>query len=280
MADRLGVVLGGGGVLCASELGMLQALAEWGIKTDVVTGCSGGGIIAGALGAGVPLDALVATMRIACARPERYGLVEVEHVVADLLHPTPAPGLFTLRPMLEDIVLHAKAATVGAWAPGYGITTTCLDLGALVRVGSVDWQALSTLNALQATSAFPGLFSGFRDANGRLYQDGGLLDNVPGDYATALGADRLVVMSFDGASSAIPPELYFLDALYRSVSVAIRAAQRPSPSVPTVRMTPSLPPGAWLLGFAQFEALLQAGYSAAGARKNDILRLVDGSAAA
>jgi NTE family protein len=278
----LGVVLGGGGVLCAAELGVLEALGDWGIVPEVVVGTSGGGIIAGALAAGVPLDALTATLRIVSARPERYGLAELGHAVRDLAQPTAAPGLFTLRPVLEDLLLHARAQEVSRWAPHYGVTTTSLGTGELLRLTSDSVTAesgLSSLDALQATSAFPGLFSGVRIA-GALCQDGGLLDNVPGDFAASLGADRLLSISFDAAPGPVPATLSLLDCLYRSITVAVRAAQRPEPPLPAISLSVPLPHGAWLLSFGLFEQLRLAGYGAATARRQEIAQFAAGGAAA
>ena len=281
MAPKLGLVLGGGGVLCAAELGMLQALTEWGITPAVTVGCSGGGIIAGALGAGVPLEALVATWRIVCANPVRYCLFESLRFAVDILEPSAAPGLFTLRLALEDLVLHAKFRAVGEWLPGYAVVTTDVSTGEpvvldLPGTGGTD---MATVDALQATSAFPGLFAGVH-LGSALYQDGGLLDNVPANVAVNLGAERLLVMSFGGPLGPVPDKLTVWEALYRSVQVAVRAAQAPSPKVPMLKLYPTLPAGAWLLSFSLFEELRQAGYEATVARRAEIEAFAAGSGAA
>ena len=279
MMGTFGVVLSGGGVLCAAEIGMLQALRDWGIHPEVVVGCSGGGIIAGALGAGVPLDALAATLRVVCAHPDRYGL-GVLRAAEDVLRKDATPGLWTLRPALEDVLLHAKEATVDGWAPGYGVVATDLGNGSPVMFWGGGPRGRTTMNVLQATSAFPGLFEGVREfddgTKDYLLADGGLLNNTPGDLAVLLGAGRLLVMDFDGASP-LPATLSPLDVLYRSVQAAIRAAQRPEPKVPTLRINPTLPSGAWLLGYDLYPQLVEAGYAAAVAQRGEIEALARGA---
>lgn len=270
----LGVVLGGGGLLCATELGVLRALRDWGIRPAVVTGCSGGGIIAGALGAGVPLDAATATLRIVSARPGRYGLGDLP-ALAEIFREGPTPGLWNLRAALEDLLLHATAETVAQWAPGYGVTATGVGSGESVSFSAAGGTMEPTIAVLQATSAFPFLFEGVRVPGGDLYQDGGILDNVPGDLAVRLGADRLLAVSFDGAGAPVPERLGPLAVLYRCVEVAIRAAQRKPPGVPTVTLRPALPDGAWLLSFSLFDPLVQAGYDAAVAQRAAIEALVE-----
>lgn len=257
---------------------MLQALAEWGITPAATVGCSGGGIIAGALGAGVPLDALVATWRIVCARPERYGLAEALAFVMNILELSSAPGMFTLRPALEDLVLHARASAVGEWQPGYAVVTTDVSTGEPVVLDApgTDGIDMSTVDALQATSAFPGLFAGVRIGDA-LYQDGGLLDNVPANVAARLGAERLLVMSFGGPLGPLAAKVTAWEALYRSVDVSVRAAQAPPPNMPMLKVRPELPAGAWLLSFSLFEQLRQAGYQATVARRKYIEALAGGA---
>ena len=277
-----GVVLGGGGVLCAAELGVLRALAEWGVRPSVVVGASGGGIIAGALGAGVSLDALTATLRIVCAHPDRYGL-GILRAVEDVFREDATPGLWSLQHALEDVLLHGTAKWVGQWMWGYAVVATDVDTGKPLYLYSDNprWPAamtpttppnVSSLEALQATSAFPGLFQGVRDWGGRLFQDGGLIDNVAGNLAAVLGADYLLTVVL-GGSATVPSTLSPLGALYYGVTASIRAAQRPEPKVPTVTLRPTLPAGAWLLSYELFPALLQAGYAAAVAHRGEIEKL-------
>lgn len=279
MSGTFGFVCGGGGVLAACELGALHALRDWGITPGVVVGASAGGIIAGSLGAGVTLVALTATLRIVCARPARYGLGDLR-AAEGVFRESATPGLWSLRPALDDVLLHGKARTVGDWSPGYGVTVTDLTTARTFYVSpSHRWGAVDTAEALQATSAFPGLFEGIRDSQSGLYADGGIIDNVPCDLAVRLGADRLVSVSFDGLA-AVPPRLGPLAVLYRSVQVAIQAAQRPEPKVPTLTLRPKMPAAAWLLSFALFDELLEAGYAAAVARRAEIEKLAAGEAAA
>lgn len=275
-----GVVLGGGGVLCAAELGVLRALAEWGVVPEVVVGTSGGGIIAGALAAGVPLEGLIVFLRGVCLFPERYALREVEDLWADImLRPEAAPGVLTLRPMLEELGRHARSATVAGWKPDYGVVATDVAARRPLRIGR-DARSLVgvpefTTDALQATSAFPGLFQGLRIGDAWLV-DGGLLDNVPVDYARSLGATSILAVDLGGAALNVPPTMSNLGALWRCVDVAVAKAQRPEGTPAPLRLRPSLPAGAWLLSFGLFDQLLAAGYQAAEGARAEIEALAAG----
>lgn len=282
MAGGLGVVLGGGGVLCAAELGVMRALAEWGVAPEVVVGTSGGGIVAGALGAGMPLEGLIVFLRGFCAFPERYGLGELGHALRDAAEASPAPGLLTLEPLLAELGRHVTARLVSEWHPGYGVVATDVAARAAVRMDATSTaaEAFTTQAALQATSAFPGLFSGVRTGTGTWLVDGGLLDNVPVDCAVGLGAARLLAVDLGGGPGAVPPRLGALEGMWRCVSVAVAAAQRPDPPIALLRLRPALPAGAWLLSFGQFDALLASGYAAATAQRTEIESLAKAGAVA
>src|SRR3954452_24339596 len=60
--DRTAFVLGGGGVLGAAEVGMLQALFEHDVRPDLIVGTSGGAIN-GALIAADPTPSAVERLR-------------------------------------------------------------------------------------------------------------------------------------------------------------------------------------------------------------------------
>ena len=57
---RIGLALSGGGVRGLVHLGVLRAFEEHGLPVDFLVGTSMGGLIAGAYGAGVPLDDIIA----------------------------------------------------------------------------------------------------------------------------------------------------------------------------------------------------------------------------
>lgn len=270
----IGVALGGGGVLCAAELGVLQALRDMNVQIDAMAGTSGGGIIAGALAADVPLDSVVATWRMVCAHPDRWGLDYVR-AAEDLFGVGPAPGAWTLRQVLEDLLLGAEVDVVGHWRKGYGVTATELPrMRALEFFGGQSAHAdLTTIEALQATSAYPGVFRGVRQPDGSLWVDGGLMQDAPVAMCSRLGADHVLSVSFE-APSALPAVMSPIALVEHTVSSLVRFVQvPPPPDVHTVRVPVRLPAGAWLLSYHLFDALLSAGHEAVAAVASEIARL-------
>lgn len=180
-AERVAFVFAGGGGLAASQAGTLRALTEAGIVPDLVIGSSAGAINAVAYatdptaGGVARLEELWASLRrrdiiplsprrlLAAAVGRGDGLVSTKAVTTLL-----AGG--RVVPHLEDTVI-----------PAHVVVT---DLGSGAPVVLSDGH---TVDALLASSAFPGVFPPVMLA-GRRYVDGGVSADTPIRQAEALGA--------------------------------------------------------------------------------------------
>ena len=179
-------VLGGGGLLGAHEVGMLRALAEAGVRPDLVVGTSIGALN-GVLVAADPAEAagrlarlwLGEELRMAfseklwgrAARLARSGthlhsLEPLGRVLASVL-----PGA-----LFSDLELpfHCVAANIE------GATARWFSSGPVVR-------------AVMASCAVPGLLPPV-EIDGMHYFDGGLVDSIPAGRAVALGATTVYVL--------------------------------------------------------------------------------------
>lgn len=173
----LGLVLGGGGAFGAAHVGVLQVLAERGIRPGIVTGTSSGALVAAAYAAGLDTDHIEVAARgfrwRAIARwsfSPRWGLLDT-HAVTDAIH----------QAIGEDPLIEELPRRFGAFAT---------DLR--TRRGlMIDHGPLSV--ALRATIAVPGLLPPVRRGPA-LLADGGMVDNVPAAATRKLGASRLIVV--------------------------------------------------------------------------------------
>ncbi|PWR01697.1 patatin [Meridianimarinicoccus roseus] len=183
---RIGVALGSGGARGWAHLGVLAALAERGIRPDIVTGASMGALV-GAAAAGDRLDALEAwCRRLQNATVLRYidmriaggGLVAGQEV-ARMLRKIGLPD------RIEDLPLP------------FGAVATDLETGAEVALtrGPIA-------GAVRSSLAIPGVFSPHWH-DGRWLLDGALCDPVPVRLARALGAE--VVIAIDPNASCGKP---------------------------------------------------------------------------
>jgi len=175
--STLGLALGGGGAFGAAHVGVLQVLAERGLRPGIVTGTSSGALVAAAYAAGVENDALDQAVRgfrwssIAkwSLRP-RWGLLDT-HAVTDAVH----------RILGEDPLIENLGRRFGAFA-----TDVRTRQGVILDRGPLS-------SALRSSIAVPGLLPPVR-RDGALLMDGGMVDNVPVAAARSLGATRAVVV--------------------------------------------------------------------------------------
>ena len=179
-------VLGGGGVLGAHEIGMLRALAEAGIRPDLVVGTSVGAIngafvAADPAGAAARLsrlwrgDALGRTLsetlwgravRLARSGTHLHSIEPLRHVLEDML---PAADFADL-----ELPFHCVAASIERASPRWFAT------GPVVP-------------AVLASCAVPGLLPPV-ELDGEHYFDGGLVHSIPVGRAVALGARTVYVL--------------------------------------------------------------------------------------
>jgi NTE family protein len=198
----IGFVLGGGGSLGSSQVGMLQALAEHGITPDLVVGTSVGSVN----GSLLALDPAKA--------PERLAAIW-ERMTRARVFPG---GLFAQLRMLRQHKTHLfpNAGLAEVLSQGLGGVNDFADLelpfGA-VAVDSVTGQPVllrsgELVPAILASSAIPGIYPPVRH-EGRVLYDGGVLANVPIRQALNMGAKSLVVLdcAFPGHLPTVPETL-------------------------------------------------------------------------
>lgn len=173
----LGLTLGGGGAYGAAHVGVLQVLAERGIRPGIVTGTSSGALIGAAFAAGLDVARIEQITRefrwgriARWSMSPRWGLLDTRAITAGITR------LLGDDPRIEDLPRR------------FGAVAT--DLRAR-RAVTIDRGPLS--EALRASVAVPGLLPPVR-IDGRLLADGGMIDNVPSTAARELGARRVIVV--------------------------------------------------------------------------------------
>jgi len=183
---NLGLALGGGGVLGAAHVGVLQVLRERGIAPAMVAGTSAGALIGAAYAGG--LD------------PYRLESIVLGSDWRDVGDLSLAPGLGLLdTTRLRRTIEHLGGDTLieNLPVPYAAIATDIVtgDAVALTRGSLVE--------ALRASIAVPGLFRPPR-INGRLLVDGGLAENLPIEHAFALGAKHVIAVRLVPEWDALP----------------------------------------------------------------------------
>lgn len=180
-------VLGGGGLLGASEVGMLQALAEAGISPDLVVGSSVGALNGAAVAAepGEGTAARLADLWAELGSRDVFGagvLGQLRHLARTGTALHDSEGLRSL--------LQAQAGD--RRIEDLPVRFECV--AASIEQARAHWFTSGpVVDAVLASCAVPGLLPPVRVGDEH-YVDGGLVDSLPVGRAVALGATEVYVL--------------------------------------------------------------------------------------
>ncbi|MCV7397970.1 patatin-like phospholipase family protein [Mycobacterium paraseoulense] len=257
----IGYVLGGGGSLGAIQVGMLQALSEYEVTPDLVSGTSVGALN----GAVIAADPKGAANRLS-------------HVWARMSRDQVFPGGLLAQVLLLQKVnthLFPNTGLAAVIADFISQTATFADLTLPFAAVTTDVATARPhvvcdgplLPALLASAAIPGIFPPV-DLNGHQLYDGGLVANVPMRQAVEMGARSLVVLdcNFPGqlpASTKTIADILLYTAMVAMRAQAVLEAPVLAAGIPVVYL-PGPPPRLMSpLDFTYTAALIEAAYEAA-----------------
>jgi NTE family protein len=191
-------VLGGGGMLGAAEVGMLQALLERGVVPDLIVGSSVGALN-GAFIAADPSVASVARMVdvwTGLSNRGVFGGSVFGQLTTLAKHGTHLHSNDGLRTLLGDTL---EAATFEDLAVRFECVAASIERAA------AHWFSSGVVtDAVLASCAVPGLFAPV-EVNGEHFFDGGLVRSVPIGRAADLGATRIFVLHVGRLEQALTP---------------------------------------------------------------------------
>ncbi|MGQ0843333.1 MAG: patatin-like phospholipase family protein [Sporichthyaceae bacterium] len=181
-------VLGGGGMLGAAEVGMLQSLADHGVVPDLILGTSVGAINGAAYASAPGAEAAdrLARMWAELGSADVFG----GNVVARLgtLWRSSGTHLYTndrLRSLLRE---HLPSTRIEDLPVRFQCVAACVERAC------AQWFAAGDLaDAVLASCAVPGLLPPVR-IDGEHFLDGGLVNSLPVDRAVALGATEIYAL--------------------------------------------------------------------------------------
>jgi NTE family protein len=179
-------VLGGGGILGAHEVGMLAALADAGIKPDLVVGTSIGAIN-GVFVAADPLDAAARLLEV--WRSDEIRMVFQGSVVGQLgTLVRSGTHLHANTPLRKLLERHLPVRRFEELTVPFQCVAASVE-----RAGSAWFESGLLIPAVLASAAVPGLLPPVR-INGEHHFDGGLVHSIPVGRAVRLGARRVFVL--------------------------------------------------------------------------------------
>jgi NTE family protein len=187
MAIDTAFVLGGGGVLGATQIGMLRALVERGIVPDLVVGASVGALN-GAVIAAEPSSDSVRTLTELWSDLAGAGIFSdsiVSQAARLARHRTHLHSADPLRALLRQ---HLPVARIEE------LPTRFECVAASIEKAAAHWFTDGPIaDAVVASCAVPGLFPPARVGDEHFF-DGGLVHSIPVGRALHLGARRVFVL--------------------------------------------------------------------------------------
>ncbi|MBM6401720.1 patatin-like phospholipase family protein [Phycicoccus sonneratiae] len=191
-------VLGGGGVLGATQVGMVRALAEAGVVPDVVLGTSIGALN-GAFVAADPTPAGAARLAEVWDAVVREG-VFVENPVKQAARAARSrTHLLSNAPLRHVVDEYLPVSTFEELAVPFQCVAACIEDASAVwfSAGELVWPVV-------ASCSVPGLFPPVV-IDGRHLLDGGLVHSIPVGRAVQLGATRVFVLQVGRVEQPLAP---------------------------------------------------------------------------
>jgi NTE family protein len=192
-------VLGGGGMLGAAEVGMLQSLAERSITPDLILGTSVGAIngVAYACDPGQAAGDRLARMWAELGSSDVFGGT----VVAQLgtLARSSGTHLYTADRLRALVAEQVPAERIEDLAVPFQCVAACVE-----RAAAHWFSEGPVAEAVLASCAVPGLLPPVRIGDEH-FLDGGLVNSLPVDRAVALGATEIYVLHVGRLEQPLQP---------------------------------------------------------------------------
>jgi NTE family protein len=240
---KTGLVLGGGVVLGAAHIGVLQAVDELDIHVDCVTGASIGAFIAALYAYGKLWDQIedismqLEWVDTASLTLSQYGLLSNQK----------------LGEIVRNIIGDVEFSEAGI---PLAVVASDVVTGERVPLSSGN-----VAQAVMASSCIPGVFTPI-EIGGRMLIDGGLLENVPVTLARELGAGRIIAVDLFTASHSHRKPDNLVDLLLNTYYSAMRNVVRPDLATADIVIAPDLSRFN-LIETDQIPAIIATGYETA-----------------
>lgn len=281
---RVGVVLGGGSARGMAHAGVLQWLEEHKIPVDRIAGNSTGALMGAAYATGLSAADIQKLLREAdwdtILRPDiPYSLKSYRRKEDDRdyavkleaglrrgfrLQSGINPG-HHLSLMVSRILLpYSDVANFDDLPIPFRCVATDLEKGEIVVFASGPLAP-----AVRASMSLPGTYDPVR-LNGRLFADGGILNNIPVDVAKDMGTDIVIAVRVGPRAEEKVAETIGGIA-NRAITLMMQTLERPRLRRADVVIVPNLN-GLTAADFRKSDEFAVRGYQAAEAQKDALLR--------
>lgn len=187
-ATKVGYVLSGGSSRCAFQIGVIEALAELGVRPSLAIGVS-----AGAWNAAVVAARSEARLRYYWRSFMRMGPIDLRNL---LIEHSPWRWRKLHQRNFARFIGPERLRAPGALPLFVSVTRLRDRSNAIFSAAEVE----DPLELLMATNYLPPFYTHAPIIHGEKYGDGGMSDNAPYERALAEGCDAVVVVAQKGES--------------------------------------------------------------------------------
>jgi len=179
-SKKIGLVLGSGSARGWAHIGVIQALAEAGIRVDYVAGTSIGALV-GAFYAAGKIETLMNT------------ILELDRKQIALLFDMvfPKSGLIDGKKIADSVREHISEKNIEELSLPLCVVCTDLNTGCEVNIQDGD-----IIEAIRASISVPGIFTPVKK-KGAFLVDGGLVNPVPVNVSRQMGADLVIAVDLN-----------------------------------------------------------------------------------
>lgn len=217
---KIGLALGGGGVLGAAHVGALNALEEHNVEIEYISGTSIGAFVAAFYAFGYKSDKIkeiaseLEWLDISQVSLSRYGLL-------------------SNKKLGELIVKHLDHKKIEDAEIPLAIVTTDLLTGE-----KVVFDKGSIADAVMASMSVPGIFQPI-ELDGKILVDGGVSENLPARTVKDMGANYVVSIDLNSKRSYQKPN-NIIDVIISSLSLLIKTSDQFQTEVTDLMIQPDL----------------------------------------
>ncbi len=204
-AQKIGLVLGGGGAKGGAEVGVLKVLEEAGIRPDYIAGTSIGAVVGGLYAAGftaAELEVLFTQQEWLSLLTDRrddlgYEPYKVQDGITYIFGfpvlDNNSPNFGLLQGGRVEQMVDSMLATKGC------VEFDCLRIpfrcvaASMMDAREVVLSQGTLPQAIRASMAIPGVFKPV-DIDGEQLVDGGMMNNLPVDVVRQMGADIIIAI--------------------------------------------------------------------------------------
>lgn len=245
----VGITLSGGGALGFAHIGVLQALEDYGIYPQVVSGTSMGALIGAMYANGMsPQDIFE------MAKTEKLYKIQ-SFVDVSLRNPRTKLGMSSQEDLFKILIKYLPHNSFDQLKKPYYLCTSNISLGQM----EIKHEGDKLVQYLQGSSCIPGFFAP-TVIDSMYYVDGGVYNNLPAQPIRKLC--KILIASDVNPTSNLKPIKTMSDVMARSLSLIIHENTKEGRSMCDYVIDVPVNKEYNVMDFSKFYSIYQIGYKA------------------